>query len=144
MAAINTGKVVVAGLAAGLVMNVIDFASNALIFGERMKASLDALNPQLWDRMNQTGTMVTFIIVDFILGILLVWLYAAIRTRFGPGFNTALKAAIYFWVLAMVFWYTVSVMFGLPMSNLALVGAVGLVNTIAAAWVGGRLYSEPA
>jgi len=144
MAAINTGKVVVAGLAAGLVMNVIDFVSNMFIFGDRMKADLDAINPQLWENMNQSSTIAAFVTVDFILGILLVWLYAAIRTRFGPGFNTAVKAAIFFWVFGMVIWFSVTVMLGMTMSNLALGGVVYLINVLASAWVGGRLYSEPA
>jgi hypothetical protein len=97
--AINTKKVVLGGLAAGFVMNVIDFVFNMYVVGARMKAETDAFKPGLADQMNTTSVMVSYIIMDFALGILLVWTYAAIRPRFGPGAKTAVYAAILFWLL---------------------------------------------
>ena len=56
------------------------------------KAETDALNPDARRRGQASCTRV--VIVDFILGILTVWVYAAIRPRFGPGPRTALTAAL--------------------------------------------------
>src|SRR5437667_4515115 len=41
-----------------------------------------------------------FVIGGFVLGVLLVWLYAAIRPRFGPGPKTSLIAGLVLWFLA--------------------------------------------
>jgi hypothetical protein len=38
--------------------------------------------------------------MDFIVGILTVWLYAAIRPRYGPGPKTAIYAGLTVWFLA--------------------------------------------
>lgn len=144
MASINTGKVIVGGLAAGVVMNVIDFVSNMYILGDRMKADMDALNPVLWTNMNDMSRMPAFLAVDFVLGIVLVWLYAAIRPRFGAGAGTAMKAGLSLWLVgtAIFFYLTTAGMFS--MGTFVYSGCLSLVNMLASAWVGAKLYSEAA
>ena len=83
--AINTNKVLLGGIAAGVVLNVIDFATNTFILGARMKAETEAFKPGLSDRMMTGSAITSYIIMDLVLGILLVLTYAAIRPRFGPG-----------------------------------------------------------
>ena len=142
--AINTQKVLIGGFAAGVVLNVIDFVVNMFILGARMKAETDAFKPGLSDQMNNGSTMASYIIMDFILGFALVWTYAAIRPRFGPGLKTATYAALLFWVLAGIF-YSGYLHMGMMSSGLWWTFAfVGLVNFLLSAWVGARLYSEDA
>jgi hypothetical protein len=140
--AINTKKVVLGGLAAGFVMNVIDFVFNMYIVGARMKAETDAFKPGLADQMNTTSVMVSYIIMDFALGILLVWTYAAIRPRFGPGAKTAVYAAILFWLLGGIFYSGYLHMGMMSMGLWWTFAFVGLVNFLISAWVGARLYTE--
>lgn len=144
MAAINTQKVIVGGLAAGLVMNVIDFVSNMFILQNRMKTELEAVNPMLWTNMNDTSKIPIFVAIDFVLGILLVWLYAAIRPRFGPGAGTAVKAGLFMWITAGAMWYFFVLMGIFTIGSFAIGSCVALVNLLASAWVGGMLYKEAA
>ena len=62
-----------------------------------------------------------FILLDFVYGIALVQLYAAIRPRFGPGPGTAVKAGIFVWVLITI---------------------VGLIEFPLAAVAGAKFYKE--
>jgi hypothetical protein len=140
--AINTKKVVLGGLAAGFVMNVIDFVFNMYVVGARMKAETDAFKPGLADQMNTTSVMVSYIIMDFALGILLVWTYAAIRPRFGPGAKTAVYAAILFWLLGGIFYSGYLHMGMMSMGLWWTFAFVGLVNFLISAWVGAKLYTE--
>jgi hypothetical protein len=138
--AINTQKVLIGGIAAGVVMNVIDFISNTYILGARMKAESDAFKPGLSDQM-MTGSAIAGYIV---LAILLVWTYAAIRPRFGPGIKTAVYAAVLFWLLVSI---SVSGYMHMGMMSGGLwwsFAFIGLVNFLLSAWVGARLYSEDA
>lgn len=142
--AINAKRVIIPGLAAGLVLNVIDFVSNMFILGGRTQNDLLAVNPILWDALNRPSLIAVFVAIDFVLGVLLVWLYAAIRPRFGPGPATAIRAGLFAWLLSTLMWsffYWMGVYSG---ATFALSGLVALVNMLAAAWVGGRLYTEPA
>ena len=139
---INTKKVLIGGIVAGVVMNAIDFVANMFILGERMKAATDAFKPGLADQMMQSSAIVTNIVMDFVLGIALVWTYAAIRPRFGPGIRTATYAAVLFWILASVFLSGYMHM-GMMSSGLWWTFAfIGLVNFFVSAWVGAKLYSE--
>ncbi|MGZ8398545.1 MAG: hypothetical protein ACXWWN_05865, partial [Gemmatimonadales bacterium] len=96
MAQLNSSRVIVGGLAAGLVMNAIDATTNGFLLGNRWMAETEALNPGLLAKAS-SGTM-GWVVVDFILGILTVWVYAAIRPRLGPGPRTAFTAAFVIWL----------------------------------------------
>src|SRR5207249_10688613 len=72
MGKINLQKVIVGGLVAGVVLNVVDY----LLFGVVLKKDLPVMS---------TNTILWFVLMDFLYGIFLVWFYAAIRPRFGPG-----------------------------------------------------------
>jgi hypothetical protein len=142
--AMNTGKVLIGGVVAGVVMNVIDFIVNMFIVGDRMKAETEAFKPGLSDQMMSTSTMVSYIVMDFVLGFALIWTYAAIRPRFGPGIKTASYAAILFWILAGIFMSGYLHM-GMMSSGLWFTFAVlGLVNFLLSAWAGAKFYTEDA
>jgi hypothetical protein len=139
--AINTNKVLIGGIAAGVVMNVIDFATFAII-GGRMKAESDAFKPGLADQMMQSSAMVSQVVMDLLLGILLVWTYAAFRPRFGPGVRTAVYAALLFWVLGGIF-LSGYLHMGLMSTGLwSTFAFFGLVNFLISAWLGAWLYKE--
>jgi hypothetical protein len=140
--AINTKKVLIGGIAAGFVMNVIDFISHTYILGARMKAESDAFKPGMSDQMMTGSAIASYIVMDLVLGLLLVWTYAAIRPRFGPGIKTAFYAAILFWLLVSI---SVSGYMHMGMMSAGLwwsFAFIGLVNFLLSAWVGARLYSE--
>ena len=140
--AINTNKVLLGGLAAGVVLNVIDFVSNTYVLGARMRAETEAFKPGLSGQMMTGSAIASYIIMDFVLGVILVWTYAAIRPRFGPGLRTATFAALLFWVLGLIFNVGYLHM-GMMSSGLWLAFAfIELVNFFLAAWLGAKLYTE--
>ena len=139
--AINTKKVLIGGIAAGVVMNVIDFVVHFML-GARMKAESDAFKPGMADAMMSGSAITTAVVMDLILGIALVWTYAAIRPRFGPGLRTATYAALLFWVLAAIF-FAGYMQMGMTSAGLWwTVAFLGLVNFLVSAWAGAKVYTE--
>jgi hypothetical protein len=104
MTPINLGRVFIGGLVAGVVANVIDVFSNLVILKDSMAAELDRLH--IDPAVAASGSVAaTWILVDFILGVLVVLTYAAIRPRFGPGPKTALLAGFLLYVaVTVVLW----------------------------------------
>ncbi|MBZ5499832.1 MAG: hypothetical protein LAP85_25815 [Acidobacteriia bacterium] len=99
MGKINMGRVILGGLVAGLIINIGEFVLNMPILGNLWTEAMQALNrPPLTD---QPPTF--FVILCFILGILAVYVYAAIRPRFGAGPLTAISAGLIVWVLAVLY-----------------------------------------
>ena len=141
---INRQKLVLGGLAAGLVLNIIDFLSNGVIFSARMQADANAFKAGLGDQMAAMGggQIAIYVFFDFIIGFLLVWTYAAIRPRFGPGPRTAVYAGLVFFVIGLITTYgykTIGVMSsGLWWSYTAL----WFINLLLAAVVGAAVYKE--
>ena len=139
MPSINMKGVVIGGLLAGLIINISESILNIPVLGAQFEAAMKALNlPPVGN-----GAVVVFLIGGFVLGLLLVWLYAAIRPRFGGGPKTAIIAAIVFWFLAY-FWPSLGTgLLGIMPMKLLLIAVVwGLVEVMVAALVGGAVYKE--
>jgi hypothetical protein len=143
MPQLNSSRVILGGLAAGLVMNIIDAITNGFLLGARWKVETDALNPGLIAKAGGSGTL-GWVIVDFILGILTVWVYAAIRPRLGPGPQTALTAAFGIWLAAHAAYASYAFMGYYSWSLVGVSAAGGLVAALAGGYVGARLYTESA
>ena len=140
--AMNTQKVVVGGVAAGVVVFVLDFLSNYFLMGDRWKAAMDALNPALSANTESTASMIGYVVLDLLFGILLVWMYAAIRSRFGPGPKTATYAALYLWIVTSVMWAGLVLMGMFGWDLFALGEFIWLVILLVSAYVGGMIYKE--
>ena len=91
MGKINGIRVLIGGLVAGVVINVLQFAAWALFVRPGLSAALEALGRPLQE---SAGTNVLWGVWGFVVGILLIWLYAAIRPRYGAGPRTAAVAGI--------------------------------------------------
>ena len=141
MGKINMQKVLVGGLIAGLVLNVVDGALYGYFLKNQMAAAMTALGKPAMT----SSQILWFVVLDFVAGIFLVWLYAAVRPRFGPGPGTAVKAGLAVWFLAGL----LNALFMWPMNimphNLTIITTlVMLVEFPLAAVVGAKLYTEGA
>ncbi|MSR06134.1 MAG: hypothetical protein EXR93_03550 [Gemmatimonadetes bacterium] len=106
MGKINIGKVIVGGIVAGIVMNVFDFVLQGVILKPDWDAAMAAMNkpPMASDQI------MWYVGFDFIVGIILVWLYGAIRPRFGAGVKTAVIAGLTAWSMG----YLIPSLFAIP------------------------------
>jgi hypothetical protein len=139
MGKINLKGVIVGGLLAGVVLNVVDF----LLFGVVLKNDIAAFLSAAGKPAMTTSTMILFTVLDFLYGIFLVWIYAAIRPRFGAGPATAVKAGLISWVAVGLFHYLFEAPMGMWPQNVALMGTlVALVQQPLAVVVGAKLYTE--
>jgi hypothetical protein len=142
--AINTSKVLVGGLVAGVIFIVTDFLTHGVLLADRMAAELGQAAPGAMERLETAGAMTVFIAMNLVFGIALAWLYAAIRPRFGPGMRTAAYAGVFMWIIASVM-HSFFVVAGLMSASTFAIGAViWLIALVLAAGAAGRLYTEEA
>lgn len=98
MGKINVGRVIIAGLIAGLIFNILEYILNGVIFAGDWETLVQQYGMEV-----PGGTYMAWVIIwGFIAGIFMVWLYAGIRPRFGPGAKTAIIAGFivwFFWAL---------------------------------------------
>jgi hypothetical protein len=141
--AINLKKALLGGLAAGVVLNIIDYIVFTYMLGNRMRADANAFVPGLGDAM-MGGSPVPNILLNFVIGFLLVWTYAAIRPRFGPGANTAVYAGVLFWMLGAIFNSGYLVMGMMSRGLWWTYAAIYLVTLIVSSIAGAFVYKEEA
>jgi hypothetical protein len=96
---ISIARVLLGGLVAGVICNVSGILVGVFVLHDEARALLAAMeHPPSPLRM-----FVQHVAMRFGLGLLTVWLYAAIRPRFGPGPKTALRAALFLFLAAYAF-----------------------------------------
>ena len=141
MASINMGRVVAGGLVAGVVANAIDFVTNTYILAADMAAWAPTRNIDP-ATLNSPQVAGTWIFVDFIYGLLLVFTYAAMRPRFGAGVKTAVLAGLVVFLAPTIvlLGFTNMGVLTMPMFVKGTIGAI--VSTLAAAVAGASVYKE--
>jgi len=140
MGKINAGRVLLGGLLAGVVINISEWFWNAVVFMKDFQDAMAKLNKTM-----DTGATTTsiFIAWGFLIGILAVWLYAAVRPRFGAGSRTAIRTGLMMWLLVYVQATISMAAMGLFPARLMLLGLpISLVEIVVATWLGAWLYKE--
>jgi hypothetical protein len=140
MGKINWGRVVLGGVLAGVVLNVVDY----LFYGVMMKQDLAAAMQALGKQPGAMDSLVPlFVTLDFVTGIALLWVYAAIRPRFGAGVKTAVIAGVAVWFFVGLLHALGEGPMGLFPQKVYTVGTlVALVQYAVAGAVGAYVYKE--
>jgi len=138
MAHTNRARVVLGGLLAGLMINLVQFLIHGVILAAAWSQAMQALGKPAGGP--STGAIVIFNIMGFVLGIASVWVYAAIRPRYGEGPTTALRAGVAVWAIGALLPNLGTFAIGVFPTRLLAIATVAslvdiLVGTLAGAWV---------
>ncbi|MDQ3473198.1 MAG: hypothetical protein M3447_05620 [Acidobacteriota bacterium] len=136
---INLGRVLLGGLLAGLVLNVGEFLLNDVVLGTQMREFFARYG------IAEPGGSFMFaaVTLTFAIGVVLVFLYALIRPRLGPGVKTAIIAGLIMWF--GIYFYTGVVnglLFGIPINAMMIGLFWGLLEYLLAAIAGAWIYKE--
>lgn len=138
MGRINVKGVIIGGLIAGLVLNVLDYLVWGVWLAPDINATLQSAGKKPADAF-----IPLFILLDFIYGIVLIYLYAAIRPRFGAGPGTAVQAGLIVWIIAGLLHAVGEAPLGLLPERVYVLGTMaGLVVFLLGAVAGARFYRE--
>src|SRR6266496_3071416 len=136
---INFGRVLLGGIVAGVILNLGEMALNGKILATQMTDFFKRCG------FPEPGTyfFIIAIAITFVLGIVIVLGYAAIRPRFGPGPKTAIITALFAWFGVYLYQNVIGFGLGMVPAKLVVIAlAWGLVEYILATLAGAALYSE--
>ncbi|UCD63842.1 MAG: hypothetical protein JSW34_14080 [Candidatus Zixiibacteriota bacterium] len=145
MGKINYGRVFSGGLLALLVLIATELIMERLIL-----ANISGVGGakerffEAFQKLPESGPVSDIIILvgGYITCCLFIWIYAAIRPRFGPGPKTALivsAALVIYWALVLV-WFTTVGVFPLKISVVSFIDT--LIGTPLAVLAGAWAYRE--
>lgn len=140
MGKINMNRVILGGLVAGVVADILGYLVDGVLLAQRWATGLKYLQvhsfaPNQW---------VSFNIIGLVGGIAAVWIYAGIRPRFGAGVPTAIRAGLVAWLLTSLLpnlsFMWVAGLFGRRLTAMTTAGA--LVEIVLGTIAGAYFYKE--
>jgi hypothetical protein len=140
MRQINWIRVLIGGIVAGLIIDVVQWLLNGVFLGSEWRQTMQALGRPVQET---AGSIVFYIVLGLVYGILAIGTYAAIRPRFGPGPTAALYAGLGVWLLGYFLPQLTWMPMGLfPARLVAIVMVVGLAEILLATEAGAWIYQE--
>ena len=140
MGKINVGRVIIAGIVAGIVSDILGYLVDGVWLAPRWAGGMQALGRHEFG----SSETICFNLLGIAGGLALIWIYAAIRPRFGAGVKTAIYAGLVVWFLGVlipnVSYMWVSGLFSRHLTLYTTLG--GLVEIVAGAIAGAYLYKE--
>jgi len=140
MGKINWGRVFVCGLVTGVVTFVLGGLIIA-VWGKDFEAGVTALG-RPFALPKSPGLFFIILVLNLVMGIVIIWLYAAIRPRYGPGPKTAAVVGFAMWLIMTMSDVFIMSLGLLPVRMLVGPIAASLAAFIAAAEAGAWLYKE--
>ena len=139
MKGINMGRVIVGGIAAGVVFDIFETVANLFLFAEQGQEMMER-----FDMAEPSGAQIgVFMVLGLVFGILTAWTYAAIRPRMGEGATTGMCAGLMLWaVLVLVVNIPWMIMGLVPVGFGITATAFQAVEFSVVGYVAGMLYKE--
>ena len=142
MGKINIGRVILGGIVAGIVLDVLGYLVDGVWLASRWADGMKALGHTNFS----SSALLGFNALGIVTGIVTIWIYAAIRPRFGAGIKTAICAGLAVWVVGALVpnasFMCVSGLFSHHLMAYTTLGAI--VELVVSAIAGAALYKEPA
>ena len=142
MGKINMGRVLIAGIVAGIVADVLGYLVDGMWLAPQWADGMKALGHANFS----SNQWIWFNVLGLASGIALIWIYAAIRPRFGAGAKTAVCAGLAVWVVGVLLpnlsFMWVGGLFSRHLTAYTTLGA--LVEIVVGAIAGAALYQESA
>jgi hypothetical protein len=134
----NHKRIVLGGLAGGLVMAVLDGVANGLVFGPQWNAAYAKLGlPTM-----SVGVPIFWTVFDLLAGVLIAWLAAAMRPRFGSATRAAVYAALVEWLVLHATLASHAVDGVFPAGLLATLAVPELISALVGGLIAARMYRE--
>ena len=136
----NVKSLIQASVAAAVVLNAVDWVTNSFLLGDLWRHLAITHNADT-NAMNSTASVIQYVVGDTVLGVLLVWVYTAIRPRLGPGPATAIIAAFVVFAASTIEFATFAGWF-VPWDLFVRTSALSLIALLLAGWAGAWVYKE--
>ncbi len=135
----NYPRILIGGLVCGLILSIGEFVLNSVV----LKAQMEEFVRKLGLTPPEPKALVVLFVITFLMGIFIVYLYAAIRPRYGPGPKTAICAGLLAWFCVYFYNNAVGLALGFIPVNVFVIAVVwGAVQYMLAALAGAWLYKE--
>src|ERR1700689_910862 len=97
MGKINVTRLIVGGIVAGIAIDLLDYLVDGVWLAQRWADGMALLGKPGFSPVQD----IWFNVLGLLTGLAAIWLYAAIRPRFGAGAKTAIIAGLAVWFIGV-------------------------------------------
>src|ERR1700689_274516 len=98
MGKINVTRLIVGGIVAGIAIDLLDYLVDGVWLAPWWANGMALLGRPAFSQVQ----IIWFNVIGILTGLVAIWIYAAIRPRFGPGVKTAIYAGLAVWILSVL------------------------------------------
>jgi hypothetical protein len=144
MSRINVGRLILGGVAAGVVMFLADGFIHEVLLKSLWVETMTAAGRNLAANESEHGYgMVYFAAHELLKGLALAWTYVAIRSRLGAGAKSAVLAGLTVWAVMFPIPLIADIPVGTYSPRLAAMWSLyEIVPTVVGGLIAGLLYKE--
>jgi len=144
MQSINIGRWLIGGVIAGVLVFLAEGFIHAKLLHEHWMATMRAAGRSMEAEGPGSG-LVYFAASSVLRGLALAWVYAVIRSHFGPGPKTAIIAGLAVWAIMFAVPFIAQVPIGFHSGAMLGTWALyELILTVVAGLVAGAVYKDAA
>jgi hypothetical protein len=140
MGKINVGRLILGGIVAGIIGDLLGYLVDGVWLAPLWSTDMKILGHTDFS----SSQIVWFNLIGLAVGLVAIWVYAAIRPRFGPGVKTAVYAGVAVWIVGALLpngsFMCVSGLFSKHLTLYTTLGA--LVEIVVGTIAGAALYKE--
>ena len=140
--AINAGRVFLGGLVAGVVRLIGGTALRELVVGPLFFEELARNQPGIAAAVAATPARIQVVAINLLMGIALIYMYAAMRPRFASRLATVLSASIPAWLLATSVWGITAAMGLFSWPHVIVDASLTFITVVVAAYLGSIIYKD--
>jgi len=135
---LNHSRILLGGFLAGLAMNTVDGFVNGILLGDQYREIMRRVHAE-----HLIGPSTAFWIgMDFLYAFAMSYLGAAMRSTFGPGIGSYLRAGIAVWLVGYLTAGWDIIVGVLPLAFHAVGTAATLIGFAAGAAIASRIYRD--
>ncbi len=139
---IHLARVVVGGLLAGSIRLIGGGLTRSLVLAPLFDQEIRQHHPALIPAMETASAKLGLVVLNLLMGITMIYMYAAMRPRFTTRFATVLSAALPAWLLATLNWFVTAYMRLFSWRHVVIESVLTLATVLVAVYAGARIYSE--
>lgn len=140
MGKINVSRLILGGIVAGIAIDLLDYLVDGVLLAPRWAHDMAMLGKLGLSPVQ----IIWYNVLELLTGLAAIWLYAAIRPRFGAGAKTAIIAGLAVWFIGVflpnVGFMYVSKMFSKHLTLYTTLG--GIVEVVFGTLAGASVYRE--
>jgi hypothetical protein len=139
---ISLKRVVLSGLIAGLIENVLKIIEGGLYLNSLFREAIEPVNPAWMANVGSPSGIIGFITITLFLGVFHMYIYAAMRPRFDTRLAAVVSAALAAGTVEALNWGIVGLIGIFTWWHICVEATLTMGNMLIAVYAGSTIYKD--